>query len=178
MFIDEKELNLNEEEWEQKFRKLVIDMLNELIKEIKNLYETGEEGAKYFFEFNIIALIENFIGTKYLNDIQNYDDNLFTNFVENIFSIIKAEEIINKCDNSSDKNKTNEEDKKEGDKKEEKKVERPSLLSIDEIFKIANKDKERLEKEEKDKNGNNNAINNNDNKKFSDFYYLTSLFKN
>ena len=56
-----------------------------------------------------------------------------------------------------------------------KKIERPSLLSIDEIFKIANKDKERLEKEEKDNSGNNNG---NNNKKYSDFYYLTSLFKN
>ena len=180
MFIDEKELNLNDEQWQQKFRALVIDMLKELIKEITNLYETGEEGAKYFFEFNIIALIENFIGTKYLNAIQNYDDNLFTNFVENIFSIVKAEEIKNKCDNSNNikvnEEKKNEEDKKEEeDKKDEKKIERPSLLSIDEIFKIANKDKERLEKEEKDNSGNNNG---NNNKKYSDFYYLTSLFKN
>ena len=184
MFIDEKELNLTDKEWEQKFRKLVIDMLKELIKEIKNLYETGEEGSKYFLEFNIITLIENFIGTKYLNAIQNYDDNLFTNFVENIFNIIKAEEIINKCDNTnsnSDKNKVNEEKKNEKDKKEEKEeknMERPNVLSIDEIFKIANKDKERLEKEEKDKNGNNTGnINNNNNKKYSDFYNLTSLFK-
>jgi hypothetical protein len=49
--------------------------------------------------------------------------------------------------------------------------ERPTLLSIEEIFKIATKDKDRLEKEEKEQKDDKD-------KKYSEFYYLTSLFKN
>lgn len=106
MFIDDKEVNLKDDEWEQKFKKLVIDMFKKLIDKLKNLYETGEDGAKTFVEFNITGIIENFIGNKYLTAVQNYDDNVMNNFVENLFNIIKNEEIQNKCD----------------DKKEEKKI--------------------------------------------------------
>ena len=88
MFIDDKEVNLKDDEWEQKFRKLVIDMFKKLIDELKNLYETGEDGAKTFVEFNITGIIENFIGNKYLTAVQNYDDNVMNNFVENLFNII------------------------------------------------------------------------------------------
>ena len=191
MFIDEKELNLSDDEWEQKFRGLVIYMLKELINEIANLYESGEDGAKNFVEFNILVLIENFIGQKYLNAIQNYDDNVINNFVENLFNIAKIEANKNNCnfDKKEKENKIEEKkeekkvDKKEGikeEKKEESPKENnnaePNLLSIEEILKIANKDKERFEKEDKsDKNVNQN--NKKDSKKYSDFYYLTSLFK-
>jgi len=171
MFIDEKEVNLKDDEWEQKFRKLVIDMFKKLIDELKNLYETGEDGAKTFVEFNITGIIENFIGNKYLTAVQNYDDNVMNNFVENLFNIIKNEEIKNKCDDKKEE-KENKEKKEEENKKSDNNEEKPTLLSIDEIFKIATKDKERLEKEEKD---------NEDKKeenKYSDFYYMTSLFKN
>ena len=157
MFIDDKELNLTDEEWEIKFEKLVIDMLIKLIKEITNIYEKGEEGAKYFMEYNINALIENFIGTKYLNAIQKYDEKIICNFVENLFNIVKNEEIKNKQSNTK---------KDEIIKKEDNQTERPSLLSVEEIFKIAQKDKEKSGKE-----------NNGDKKKYSEFYYLTSLFK-
>ena len=142
----------------EKFRQLIIDMLKELIEEIKNIYETGEDGAKYFFEFNIVMLIENFIGTKYLNALQNYNSNLMTNFVENLFNIVKTEETKKKEETVNDNNN-----------------EKPGLLSIEEIFKIANNDKDRLEKEEKDDKEKNNE--NKDGKKYSEFYYLTSLFK-
>ena len=171
MFIDDKEVNLKDDEWEQKFRKLVIDMFKKLIDELKNLYETGEDGAKTFVEFNITGIIENFIGNKYLTAVQNYDDNVMNNFVENLFNIIKNEEIKNKCDDKKEE-KENKEKKEEENKKSDNNEEKPTLLSIDEIFKIATKDKERLEKEEKD---------NEDKKeenKYSDFYYMTSLFKN
>ena len=171
MFIDEKEVNLKDDEWEQKFRKLVIDMFKKLTDELKNLYETGEDGAKTFVEFNITGIIENFIGNKYLTAVQNYDDNVMNNFVENLFNIIKNEEIKNKCDEKKEE-KENKEKKEEENKKSDNNEEKPTLLSIDEIFKIATKDKERLEKEEKD---------NEDKKeenKYSDFYYMTSLFKN
>ena len=47
---------------------------------------------------------------------------------------------------------------------------RLNLLSVEEIFKIAQKDKEKIEK-------GNNEENNADKKKYSEFYYLTSLFK-
>lgn len=171
MFIDEKEVNLKDDEWEQKFRKLVIDMFKKLIDELKNLYETGEDGAKTFVEFNITGIIENFIGNKYLTAVQNYDDNVMNNFVENLFNIIKNEEIKKKCDDKKEEKK-NKEKKEEENKKSDNNEEKPTLLSIDEIFKIATKDKERLEKEEKD-NGDKKEEN-----KYSDFYYMTSLFKN
>ena len=158
MFIDDNEVNVSDEKWEEKFRQLIIDMLKELIEEIKNIYETGEDGAKYFFEFNIVMLIENFIGTKYLNALQNYNSNLMTNFVENLFNIVKTEETKKKEETVNDNNN-----------------EKPGLLSIEEIFKIANNDKDRLEKEEKDDKEKNNE--NKDGKKYSEFYYLTSLFK-
>jgi len=48
-------------------------------------------------------------------------------------------------------------------------------LTIDEIFKIAMKDKERLEKEEKEEKE--KGEEDQDKKKYSDFYYMTSLFK-
>ena len=170
MFIDDNEVNLKDEEWEQKFRKLVIDMFKKLIDELKNLYETGEDGAKTFMEFNITGIIENFIGNKYLTAVQNYDDNVMNNFVENLFNIIKNEENKNKCDDKKEEKENKE--KKEEEKKSDNNEEKPTLLSIDEIFKIATKDKERLEKEEKD-NGDKKEEN-----KYSDFYYMTSLFKN
>ena len=37
-------------------------MFLSLINELKDVYETGEDGAKTFIEFNILSLIENFIG--------------------------------------------------------------------------------------------------------------------
>ena len=169
MFMDDNEINLSDDKWEEKFRNLVIDMFKKLINEIKNIYETGEEGAKIFIEYNITTLIENFIGQKYLNAIEKYDDNVMNNFVENLFNIIKTEEIKNKCNCEKKENKN---DEKKEEKNDNNNVERPSLLSIDEIFKIANKDKDRLEKEDKENPQNKG------NKKYSDFYYLTSLFKN
>jgi hypothetical protein len=171
MFIDDKEVNLKDDEWEQKFRKLVIDMFKKIIDELKNLYETGEDGAKTFVEFNITGIIENFIGNKYLTAVQNYDDNVMNNFVENLFNIIKNEEIQNKCDDKKEE-KENKEKKEEENTKSDNNEEKPTLLSIDEIFKIATKDKERLEKEEKG-DGEKKEEN-----KYSDFYYMTSLFKN
>ena len=173
MFIDDNEINLSDEKWETKFRQLVIDMFRHLINEIKDIYETGEEGAKTFIEFNITTLIEHFIGQKYLNAVEKYDDNVMNNFVENLFNIIKTEEIKNKC-NCEHKEKENDEKKEENTNVNN--LESPNLLTIDEIFKIANKDKERLEKEDKDKDKKENE--NKGNKKYSDFYYLTSLFKN
>ena len=163
MFIDENELNLNDKKWEEKFRELVIDMLRNLINGIKNLYETGEEGAKTFMECNIGIIIENLIGQKYLNAIQEYDDNVINNFIENLFKIIKSEE-----NKKIDDKKENRIEKKNEENINNNKLERPSSLSIDEIFQIAKKDKER-QKEEKTENI--------DSKKYSEFYHLTSLFK-
>ena len=170
MFIDDTELNLKDEKWEEKFRKLVINMLINLTNEIKNLYESGEEGAKTFMECNIGIIIENLIGQKYLNAIQEYDDNLMNNFIENIFNIIRNEENKNKC--KCDK-KENEEKKNENENNNN--LEGPNDLSIDEIFILAKKDKERKEKEDKEKPE--NKENQKDVKKFSEFYHLTSLFQ-
>ncbi len=164
MFIDDNEINKFDSEWEDKIRKLVINMFISLKNEVKEVYETGEDGSKTFIEFNILTLIENFIGQKYLNLIQSYDKNIVTKFVENLFTIIKSEEIKDKYKNEKDdndnNNNTNEND------------ERPNLLSVEEIFKIASKDKERLDKEKNEKSEENNKL-----KKLSDFYYTTSLFK-
>ena len=167
MFIEDNEINKSDSEWEENFRKLIINMFQNLIKEVKEVYETGEDGAKTFIEFNILSLIENFIGQKYLNLIQKYDDDIMNKFVENLFTIVKTENIKNQC-NKKDDSKT--EDKSTNSNEH---GEGPTLLSIDEIFKIATKDKERLEKEQKEKNEEEK-----DNKKYSEFYYLTSLFKN
>ena len=159
MFIDDNEVNQPDSKWEDKFRKLVIDMLISLINEVKEVYETGEDGAKTFIEFNILTLIENFVGQKYLALIQSYDEDIVNKYVENLFTIVKAEEIKEKCKEEKSDNKVNEN-------------ERPNLLSIEEIFRIASKDKEKLEKEEKENSEENKS------KKYSEFYYLTSLFKN
>ena len=156
MFIDDNEVNKTDSNWEDKFRKLVLNMFINLINEVKEVYESGEDGAKTFIEFNILTLIENFIGQKYLTLIQSYDEDIFNKYVENLFTFIKAQDIKNKCQNEN--NNQN--------------AETPNLLSIDEIFKIATKDKERLEKEDKEKTEEERK------KKYSDFYYLTSLFKN
>ena len=156
MFSDDNEVNKTDTDWENKFRKLVINMFINLINEVKDVYESGEDGAKTFIEFNILTLIENFIGQKYLALIQSYDEDIINKFVENLFTLIKSQEIKNKCNNEKDNQN----------------AETPSLLTIDEIFKIATKDKDRLEKEDKEKNEADKK------KKYSDFYYLTSLFKN
>jgi hypothetical protein len=73
MFIDDEEVNQFDSKWESKFKNLVINMLISLKNEIKEVYETGEEGSKTFIEFNILTLIEELIGNKYLSLIQNYD---------------------------------------------------------------------------------------------------------
>ena len=100
-------------------------------------------------EFNLLIIIENIIGNKLMTEIQNYNEDVFNRFVENACTVIQAEKI------------------KKNNEKEEKKEEKKDLLTIDEIFKIAAKDKERIEKEEQG----------GEEKKYSDFYYLTSLFK-
>ena len=156
MFIDDNEINKTDSKWEDKLRQLVINMFINLINEVKEVYESGEDGAKTFIEFNILTLIENFIGQKILALIQSYDEDIINKFVENLFTLIKAQDIKNKCQNENNNQNT----------------ETPNLLSIDEIFKIATKDKERLEKEDKEKTEEEKR------KKYSDFYYLTSLFKN
>ena len=157
MFIDDNEVNQPDSTWENKFRSLVIAMLISLINELKEVYETGEDGAKTFIEFNILTLIENLVGQKYLASIQNYDEDIVSKLVENLCTIVKAEEIKNKCNKEKNGNTVNE-------------TERPNLLSVEEIFRIASKDKEKLEKEE-------NSEENKQKKKYSDFYYLTSLYK-
>ena len=162
LFISDELMNKTDDEWEEQLHKLIINMLIELIEQLKDIYETGEDGAKFFFESNILCLIENLVGQKFLEKIQKYDEDIITNFVENVFIIIKTEKI-------------KEEENKKEDKKENENIERPTLLTVDEIFKIAMKDKERLEKEEKEQSENNDE--DQDKKKYSDFYYMTSLFK-
>ena len=132
LFISDDMMNKTDDEWEEELHRLVFHMLLELIEQLKDIYETGEEGAKFFLESNIMNLIENLVGNKLLEKLQKYDEDIISSFVENIFVIIKTEKI--------------KED--EGNKKENENVERPTLLTVDEIFKIAMKDKERLEKEE------------------------------
>ena len=155
LFISDELINKSDEEWEKQMHQIVVNMFKELIKELEEVYESGEDGAKTFIEFNISTLIDNLVGQKYLEKIQKYDENILSNFVENLFVIIKTEQI-----------------KEETNKKEDK--EKPPLLTIDEIFKIAMKDKERLEKEEKEEK---ERGENQEQKKYSDFYYMTSLFK-
>ena len=155
LFISDELINKSDEEWEKQMHQIIVNMFKELIKELEEVYESGEDGAKTFIEFNISTLIDNLVGQKYLEKIQKYDENILSNFVENLFVIIKTEQI-----------------KEETNKKEDK--EKPPLLTIDEIFKIAMKDKERLEKEEKEEK---EKGENQEQKKYSDFYYMTSLFK-
>ena len=124
----------------------------ELIDVLKNIYETGEDGTKTFIEYNIMILIDNLPGQKFLERIQKYDEDILNKFAENIYIIIKTEKI--KEDNS---------------KKNEENIEKPTLLIVDEIFKIAMKDKERLEKEAKEEKENNDKDPNK--QKYSDFYY-------
>ena len=158
MFISDELINKKDEEWEVQMRQLVIKMFKELINELKDIYESGEDGAKTFIEFNMTTLIENLVGPKLLEKIQKYDEDIMNKFVENIFIIIKTEQI------------------KENSKEKEN-SEKPTLLTIDEIFKIAMKDKERLEKEEKEEKEEEKGQEEKDKKKYSDFYYMTSLFK-
>ena len=158
MFISDELINKKDEEWEVQMRQLVIKMFKELINELKDIYESGEDGAKTFIEFNMTTLIENLVGPKLLEKIQKYDEDIMNKFVENIFIIIKTEQI------------------KENSKEKEN-SEKPTLLTIDEIFKIAMKDKERLEKEEKEEKEEEKGQEEKDKKKYSDIYYMTSLFK-
>ena len=158
MFISDELINKKDEEWEVQMRQLVIKMFKELINELKDIYESGEDGAKTFIEFNMTTLIENLVGPKLLEKIQKYDEDIMNKFVENIFIIIKTEQI-------------------KEDSKEKENSEKPTLLTIDEIFKIAMKDKERLEKEEKEEKEEEKGQEEKDKKKYSDFYYMTSLFK-
>jgi len=155
LFISEEIINKSDEQWEEQMHKIIAKMFKDLIQELKEIYETGEDGAKTFIEFNIMNLIENLVGQKYLEKIQKYDEDIINKFVENVLIIIKTEKIM------------------EESKKEDK--EKPILLTIDEIFKIAMKDKERLEKEEKEEKEKGEEAQ--DKKKYSDFYYMTSLFK-
>ena len=73
-----------------------------------------------------------------MKEYKKYDEDILNKFAENIYIIIKTEKI--KEDNS---------------KKNEENIEKPTLLIVDEIFKIAMKDKERLEKEAKEEKENN-----------------------
>ena len=111
MFISDELINKKDEEWEVQMRQLVIKMFKELINELKDIYESGEDGAKTFIEFNMTTLIENLVGPKLLEKIQKYDEDIMNKFVENIFIIIKTEQI-------------------KEDSKEKENSEKPTLLTI------------------------------------------------
>ena len=53
MFIDDNEINKFDLKWEDKIRKLVINMFISLKNEVKEVYETGEDGSKTFIEFEL-----------------------------------------------------------------------------------------------------------------------------
>ena len=89
--------------------------------------------------------------------MKNYNENLFTSFLDNLIFISENLELKNELENNNNQ-----------------------LLNIEHIFNIALRDKKILEEEEKKKNDLNNG--NKDNEvneedKFSEFYYRTSLFQ-
>ena len=86
-----------------------------------------------------------------------YNENLFTSFLDNLIFIFENLELKNELENNNNQS-----------------------LNIEHIFNIALRDKKILEEEEKKKNDLNNG--NKDNEvneedKFSEFYYRTSLFQ-
>ena len=89
--------------------------------------------------------------------MKNYNENLFTSFLDNLIFISENLELKNELENNNNQ-----------------------LLNIEHIFNVALRDKKILEEEEKKKNDLNNG--NKDNEvneedKFSEFYYRTSLFQ-
>ena len=49
LFIDNKEINKDDNDWEKTIRKLVINMVLSLINEVKEVYESGEARSSPFF---------------------------------------------------------------------------------------------------------------------------------
>ena len=158
--------NISDSEWDEKVKTSFLKIILNFYKELINIYETKEDGAKYCFEFNLETILNDLIGEDFIKILKEYNEDCIINFLENIISIAENTNFDDLNDNNNQ-----------------------LLLSMEEIFNIALRDKKKIEleenknkedknKEENNKEENNNNEVNNNNEGFSEFYKKTSLFQN
>ena len=149
--------NLNNSEWEDKVRKSILKIILKFFEELKNIYISGQDGAKYCLEFNIETILSDLIGEDLIKVLKEYNEDFIITFLENLITIAQN---------------TNFEDI--NNKKNENK-----LLSMEEIFNLALRDKKKIEEENKEeKKEENKEKNKEDEGNFAEFYKRTSLFQN
>ena len=153
--INNKEISDND--YYEKLRNNLLKIFNDFYKELSKIYLSGIDGAKFCLKFSIENICNDLVGEDFINVMKNYNENLFTSFLDNLIFISENLELKNELENNNNQS-----------------------LNIEHIFNIALRDKKILEEEEKKKNDLNNG--NKDNEvneedKFSEFYYRTSLFQ-
>ncbi|MCQ2817672.1 MAG: ubiquitin family protein [archaeon] len=151
LLMDEK---LNDYDFEDKLEKLILKSICTLKEDLSKAYKTGKEGAEYCLDLNLNSILKDMLGNTFLKGVDAFSKDFVSSMLSNYLFLAENYEMKMKL------GKCNEE--------EDKKPEEPGqvrLLTTDEIFKIANEDKKRLDAQEKK------------DEKFSELYYRTSLFQ-
>ena len=147
--------NLNDSEWDDKTRKSILKIVLKFFEELKKIYISGQDGAKYCLEFNIETILNDLIGEDLIKILKQYNEDFIIIFLENLISIAQNtnfDDINNKNNNKL-------------------------LLSMEEIFNLASRDKKKIENEKKEEKNEENKENK-EGDDFSEFYKRTSLFQN
>jgi hypothetical protein len=126
--------NLSNSDWDDKVRKSILKIVLKFFEELKNIYTSGQEGAKYCLEFNIETILCDLIGEDLIKVLKEYNEDFIIVFLENLITIAQNtnfENINNKNENK--------------------------LLSMEEIFNLALRDKKKIEEgKEENKEGEGN----------------------
>ena len=149
---------ISENEWEDKVKENLVKIIYKFYIELSNIYTSGKDGAKFCFLFNFENILNDLVGEDFVKVMKDYDKNVLSYFIDNLIFIGENLELKNELMNNNNQ-----------------------LLTIDQIFNVALRDKKILEEEAKKKNDENKQENNNNENeedKFSEFYYRTSLFQN
>ncbi len=148
---------ISDNEWEDKVLENLIKIIYKFYIELSNIYTSGKDGAKFCLLFNFENILNDLVGEDFVKVMKDYDENVLSSFIDNLIFNGENLELKNKLKNNNNQ-----------------------LLSIDQIFNVAFRDKKILEEEAKKKNNENKEENNhneNEEDKFSEFYYRTSLFQ-
>jgi hypothetical protein len=148
---------ISENEWEDKVKENLVKIIYKFYIELSNIYTSGKDGAKFCLLFNFENILNDLVGEDFVKVMKDYDKNFLSYFIDNLIFIGENLELKNELMNNNNQ-----------------------LLTIDQIFNVALRDKKILEEEAKKKNNENKEENNhneNEEDKFSEFYYRTSLFQ-
>jgi hypothetical protein len=139
--------HLSDLNFESEIKKQFIHFMGKLYEDLKQSYSTGKEGALYYIDYNLQALITCVIGKEALDLLESLETDFLETFADYVFDTYEVE-----------KNKMDVDDQKQVSD------DININLSVEKIMEIANLDRQRLEQS-------NNKI------EFSDKYRCTGLFK-